>query len=203
MRLHLRSLMAVFAIAACVSPVTRSGDITFDFSTADFEDSDLTISRTVAGVTLTLLNPVGNSTFWTDDDGVYIGALPTDTIPYGFDMQVSGSELSFKTYVVGWVGLSDATITGGPTSPFSLTGGTGVSTGNSMAALGTYNFAGPYTISPGQTVTLMSSLIPGRNFNQILSMTFSTVPEPSTYALGAIATGVMAAVARRRKVKIA
>jgi hypothetical protein len=31
----------------------------------------------------------------------------------------------------------------------------------------------------------------------------SVVPEPSTYALVAIATGVMAAVARRRKVKIA
>ncbi len=30
-------------------------------------------------------------------------------------------------------------------------------------------------------------------------MTFTTVPEPSTYVLGAIATGVMAAVARRRK----
>ena len=30
-----------------------------------------------------------------------------------------------------------------------------------------------------------------------------TVPEPSTYALAAIATGVMAAVARRRKSKLA
>ena len=32
-------------------------------------------------------------------------------------------------------------------------------------------------------------------------MTISAVPEPSTYALGAIATGVMAAVARRRKAR--
>jgi hypothetical protein len=31
-------------------------------------------------------------------------------------------------------------------------------------------------------------------------MTFSTaVPEPSTYALGLVATGVLAAVARRRR----
>ena len=33
------------------------------------------------------------------------------------------------------------------------------------------------------------------------ALTFSTVPEPSTYALGAIATGVMAAIARRRKAR--
>jgi hypothetical protein len=30
---------------------------------------------------------------------------------------------------------------------------------------------------------------------------FVSVPEPSTYALAAIATGVMAAVARRRKAR--
>ena len=30
-------------------------------------------------------------------------------------------------------------------------------------------------------------------------LVISSVPEPSTYALGAIATGVMAAIARRRK----
>jgi hypothetical protein len=32
-------------------------------------------------------------------------------------------------------------------------------------------------------------------------MTFSTVPEPSTYALAAIATGVMGVLARRRKAR--
>ena len=35
----------------------------------------------------------------------------------------------------------------------------------------------------------------------IKSITFSTVPEPSTWALAAIATGVMAAIARRRKTR--
>ncbi len=33
------------------------------------------------------------------------------------------------------------------------------------------------------------------------ALTFTAVPEPSTYALAAIATGVMAAVARRRKAR--
>jgi hypothetical protein len=32
-------------------------------------------------------------------------------------------------------------------------------------------------------------------------LAFQPVPEPSTYALGAIATGVMAAIARRRKAR--
>jgi hypothetical protein len=66
--------------------------------------------------------------------------------------------------------------------------------------VGTYNFNGSYRITPGDTVALNASITSG-DLSQIKSITFSTVtvPEPSTYALAAIATGVMAYLARRRK----
>ena len=86
----------------------------------------------------------------------------------------------------------------GGINPFDLTGGTGTSTGNSLSSVGVFNYNGSYTIAPGQTVRFTSSSS-GVSNSQLKYMTFSTVPEPSTYALGAIATGVMAAVARRRK----
>jgi hypothetical protein len=46
-----------------------------------------------------------------------------------------------------------------------------------------------------------SAFPPNLVFAGTLSGVVNPVPEPSTYALGAIATGVMAAVARRRKAK--
>jgi hypothetical protein len=79
-----------------------------------------------------------------------------------------------------------------------LSGGTGTSTNNTLASTGVKNYNGSYSITPGQTVTLTSSYTSGQS--KIKFMTFSTaVPEPSTYALGLVATGVLAAVARRRR----
>ncbi len=60
-------------------------------------------------------------------------------------------------------------------------------------------------MNPGDTVTLAGTFTSGTNaLSEIKSITFSTVtvPEPSTYALGAIASGVIAVLARRRKSKL-
>jgi len=85
-------------------------------------------------------------------------------------------------------------------NPFTLTGGTGTSTNNTLASTGVKTYNGSYSIAPGQTVTLTSSGTTDLKLSQIKYMTFSTVvPEPSTYALGLVATGVLGAVARRRR----
>ena len=71
-----------------------------------------------------------------------------------------------------------------------------------MGVLGNVNFNGSYSIAPGQTVSLKATGMQAWDgYSAIQKITFSTVavPEPSTYALAAIATGVMAAIARRRK----
>jgi hypothetical protein len=60
-----------------------------------------------------------------------------------------------------------------------------------------------FTIDPstGDTTSLISiTNVPPTNGIDSAGM-IASVPEPSTYALGAIATGVMAAVARRRKAR--
>ena len=92
--------------------------------------------------------------------------------------------------------LSNVTVTLASTPGTS----TGTSTGNKLNPAGTYTFAGTKIISPGDTVSLSGTITSGA-LSEIKSITFSTVPEPSTYALGAIATGVMAAIARRRKAR--
>jgi len=58
-----------------------------------------------------------------------------------------------------------------------------------------------YSVNPATGAT--TSLISVSGLPYVTSMSaLNTVPEPSTYALAAIATGVMAAIARRRKARI-
>ena len=59
-----------------------------------------------------------------------------------------------------------------------------------------------YTINPGTGALTAGPTISGAGLGMYFhgaSVAIASVPEPSTYALAAIATGVMAAIARRRK----
>jgi hypothetical protein len=60
-----------------------------------------------------------------------------------------------------------------------------------------------YTLNPttGAYTTLTAVTGLGTITIEAMSYAPATVPEPSTYALAAIATGVMAAIARRRKAR--
>ncbi len=66
------------------------------------------------------------------------------------------------------------------------------------------NYSTLYTLNPSTgAYTLLGSVtgIPGAGAGRFTNLAAIPVPEPSTYALAAIATGVMAAIARRRKAR--
>ncbi|MEI7923418.1 MAG: PEP-CTERM sorting domain-containing protein [Planctomycetota bacterium] len=169
-------------VAFAGSASTNASDITFDLSSGVTGSN---FSKTVSGYTLTFLNPTGG-TFYGDSSGLYISSAYM-----GFAIQVTGNALIYKNYEISSIGGLGAV-------PFDLSGGTGTSTGNSLT-VGVHSYNSSYSMSPGQTVSLFSNTSSG--YSQMQYMTFTTVPEPSTYALAVIATGVMAAVARRRKTR--
>jgi hypothetical protein len=169
-------------VAFTGSASTNATDITFDLSSGATGSN---FSKTVSGYTLTFLNPTGG-TFYGDSSGLYISSTYQ-----GFAIQVTGSALIYKNYEISGIGGPGAV-------PFDLSGGTGTSTGNSLS-VGVNSYSGSYSMSPGQTVSLFSNTSGG--YSQMKYMTFTTVPEPSTYALLAIATGVMGVLARRPKAR--
>ena len=176
------------------SAPVRATDITFDLSSG--VEGLSTVTKTVSGYTMTLTPTGTSSTFAGDTDGLFIG-ISRDLVSYvnGFQIQVTGGTLNFKNYTVGWAS--------NPANPFTLTGGTGTSTNNTLASTGVFSYNGSYSIASGQTVNLTSTTTNGGELSEIKYMTFTVVPvpEPSTYALAAIATGVLGAVARRRQRK--
>jgi len=186
MRNLLSPLAALAILVSAFGPTARAVNITFDFTTG--VDETTTFTQTVAGYTLTLSNPVGTK-FNFAATGMIIGdtGYPPNWALSQFDIQVTGGPLVFLNYEVGFARSTS------PAFPFDLNGGTGTSTGNSLASVGVFNFNGSKLIAPGDTVTFLSAGTTDMYDSTIKKFTFSTVPEPSTYALGAIATGVMAA----------
>lgn len=192
MKVQLRMILAALAVTLSAGSLVHATDITFNFALG--VDNSTSFTQTVGGYTLTLSNPVGTK-FGFDTNGMYIGdtGYPPNWALSQFDIQVTGGPLVFLNYEVGFAYSTS------PAFPFSLNGGTGTSSGNSLASVGVFNFNGSKLIAPGETVTFLSPGSTDMYGSTIKAFTFSTVPEPSTYALGAIATGMMAAVARRRK----
>jgi len=189
MRMQLRSLAALMVIVFSSASMARAIDITFDLTSG--VDGQSSFSKTVSGFTLTFFNPGQQNYFEGTGNGLNVGVWNATQMT-SFQFKVTGGSLIFKDYVVG---------DGGDAQPFSLTGGTGTSNNNPLGNTGTFNFNGPYMMDPSQTITFSAPGTTGSQYSQIASMTFSTVPEPSTYALAAIATGVTAAMARRRRAR--
>ena len=179
-------------VAFAGSATLRATDIKFDLSNSG--SGMPSFSQTVSSYTITL-TPIGTgANFEFDSDGLYIGSSTEEYYVNGFQIQVTGGSLSFLNYEVGYISELAA-------EPFVLTGGTGASSNNPLSSVGIFSYNGSYSITPSQTVTLTSTGTTADNLSQIKFMTFTVVPvpEPSTYALAAIATGLMAAIARRRR----
>ena len=178
------------------SAPVRASDITFDLTSG--VNGQSTFSKTVSGITLTFLNPNIGPNFKGDSDGLGLGnagsfmGVNTTT---SFQLQVTGGTVQFKSYLITYSDTTSAT--------FSLSGGSGTSTNNPFNTTGTFTANGNWSLASGETGTLTAGPFAGIELGQLKSMTFSTVPvpEPSTYALAAIATGVLGAVARRRQRK--
>jgi hypothetical protein len=175
------------------SAPVRAIDITFDLSSGVSNLS--TFSKTVSGITLTFLNPNIGPNFKGDSDGLGLGNassfMPSTTT--SFQLQVTGGTVQFKSYLITYEESTSAT--------FSLSGGSGTSTNNPFNSTGTFTANGNWSLASGETGTLTAGPFTVGELSQLNSMTFSIVPvpEPSTYALGLVATGVLAAVARRRR----
>jgi hypothetical protein len=174
------------------SAPVRAIDITFDLTSG--VDTLSTFSKTVSGITLTFLNPNIGPNFAGDADGLGLGTagsfMPSTTT--SFQLQVTGGTVQFKSYLITYEDSTSAT--------FSLSGGSGTSTNNPFNSTGTFTANGNWSLASGETGTLTAGPFTG-GMSQLNSMTFSIVPvpEPSTYALAAIATGVLGAVARRQR----
>ena len=191
----LRSLVAAVAVVCSLAAgqSARAVDVTFDLRQLVGELSPK--SLTSGGYTLQF-NLIGSGFGFsgTINGGVSVDANST----FSISKTAGATDLLFKSYTLKNVNNDSSN-----SLSFNLTGGTGTSTGNTITAFTTLNYNGSYSLVGSQTVTYSmvnfgSTMDDDVTFN---ALTFSTVPEPSTYALGAIATGVMAAIARRRKAR--
>ena len=190
----LRSLVAAVAVVCSLAAgqQARAVDITFTLGSLPGQSSPA--SLTSGGYTLLFTSTSGS--FLGNANAIAVNMNRT----FSISKTAGATDLLFMSYTLRAV--SNKT---GNTLSFNLTGGTGTSNGNTFTANAINNYNGSYSLVGSQTVTY--SLVnfgisgPDRDTVNFNSLTFSTVPEPSTYALGAIATGVMAAVARRRKAR--
>lgn len=197
MRLQLRLLVAAVAMICGIAAgqSARAIDITFDLT--QIANGQSTSSLTSSGYTL-LFTSIGG-TF--NSSAIYDGLGVDQNKTFSISKTAGATDLIFKSYTMGYVFSFS-----GNTISFDLSGGTGTSAGNSFTIFATSNYNGSYRLVGSQTVTYsqVNFSSPGGPFDDRVYfhyLTFSTVPEPSTYALGAIATGVMAFVARRRKAR--
>jgi hypothetical protein len=189
----LRSLVAAVAVACSLAAVqqARAIDITFNLGSLSGQSSPQ--SLTSGGYTLLFTSTAGG--FSGNANAIDVDMNRT----FSISKTAGATDLLFMSYTLRNV----YNITGNTIS-FNLTGGTGTSNGNTFTANAINNYNGSYSLVGSQTVTysLVNFGSTGdRDTVDFNSLTFSTVPEPSTYALGAIASGVMAAIARRRKAR--
>jgi hypothetical protein len=198
MRFHLKSIVAVFALICSTSPMVGAADLNFTIQQVG-SDVVMTGSGSVNTAGLTSngtaeragsVNPAFSAfamgspstvtdTFWASLTGTK-PAIGTGA----FTLASSGTGDSFGLVTLGNGGLylpptyvSGAALSGQSTFAGTTLSGLGLTTGN-------------YTWTWGSGANAGSAV-----------MSISAVPEPSTYALAVIATGVMAAVARRRKAR--
>ena len=181
MRLQLRSLVAAVALLFAASPFAGAVDLLF---------------VTLSDNTIVKYDTTGNV-------GAAIQATQTTFVssnlnnPQGLAFDISGNlyAANANNSTISKFNSSDGyliSISGNLNVPYSLAFD---SSGNLYAA----NF-GDSTISKfNSSGTFLTSWSTGSAKPQFLAFKPVSVPEPSTYAMAAIATGVMAAVARRRK----
>ena len=190
----LRSLVAAVAVVCSLAAgqSARATDITFDLTQLPGQTSPQ--SLTSGGYTL-LFTQIGYPVLTGHSGGLRVRSNQY----FSISKTAGATDLIFKSYVVN-------SILNNNSSSFNLTGGTGTSNGNTLTANTTLDYNGSYSLVGSQTATynpvnFRDANGPGPTEVFLGALTFTAVPEPSTYALGAIATGVMAAIARRRKAR--
>ena len=196
---HLSAVLVMLLL--CASSNLRATDIIFTFSSADNELSVITKTDAPSGVTLTLLNPSARTTFKADIDGIAVGlqgGFITGAALDSFQLQVTGGTITLKSYTLGHTNAGTTNAT------FSMSGGSGSSSGNALSSTGSFNANGNWSLAPSQTGTLTATGFGTSGLAQFRAMAFAVtpVPEPSTYALGATAAGVMVFATRRRKSRV-
>jgi DNA-binding beta-propeller fold protein YncE len=136
-----------------------------------------------------------------DSSGVYISNITTNLgSPYGLAFDSSGNlyAANNSSNTISKFDSSGAYVNIGSIGSTNLSGPSGLafdSSGNLYASNGTSKTISKFDSSG----TFLTSWSTGTATPQLLAFKPVTVPEPSTYALAAIATGVMAYLARRRK----
>jgi hypothetical protein len=151
-------------------------------------------SLTPAGygdITISIFNALGGNSTPGSIVGSPIGSVPVSSLTTTrTDFSFTGLNRILSPSTNYWITITSTNMPS-------------VSTGQyARAALTFDTFGAKTTGSSGHTTYNMTSgtwSAPDTNFWVLGSVSTVAVPEPSTYALAAIATGVMAAVARRRK----
>lgn len=186
-------LFTVLTVSASLPAV----DITFDLTQIPFNTTPYVYSLSSNGYTIQFQTITSNAIAGGNDPTT--GGIEYSSIHNVEFLQTGGpSTLSFKSYKFGDAYLPS-------NAYFNLSGGTGTSNNNTFQATTTLPFNGSYSFN-GNPVQLSlfnmgtSSL---GDFSTLNSLTFEavTVPEPSTYAMVGIATGILASVARRRRAR--
>ena len=198
MRLHLKSIFAVFALIVVTGPMAGAADLNFTIQQVG-SDVVMTGSGSVNKAGLTNTGTANRAGSVYPSFSAFTVGSPTD-VSEGYWSGLTGNKPSIGSgsFTLASSGTGDtfclSTYNGGgiylPVNYVSGAALSGQSTfsGTTLSALGLT--IGNYTWTWGSGANAGSAV-----------MTISAVPEPSTYALGAIATGVMAAVARRRKAR--
>ena len=198
MRLHLKSIVAVFALIVVTGPMAGAADLNFTIQQVG-SDVVMTGSGSVNTAGLTQGGTGSIKGFLNPSDTTFSVGPPTNsTIRIWSGMTGNKPSIGPGSLTLASSGTGDTfsltTWNGGglylPVNYISGAALSGQSTfaGTTISALGLT--IGNYTWTWGSGANAGSAV-----------MTIGAVPEPSTYALGAIATGVMAAVARRRKAR--
>ena len=196
MRLHLKSIVAVFALIVATGPMAGAADLNFTIQQVG-SNVVMTGSGSVNTAGLTNSGAANRGGSVNPSNSNFTVGAPTSVTRH-FWTALTGSKPSIGTgsFTLASSGTGDtfclSTANGGgiylPPNYISGAALSGQSTflGKTIGTLGLTT--GNYTWTWGSGANAGSAV-----------MTISAVPEPSTYALGAIATGVMAAIARRRK----
>ena len=198
MSLHLKSIVAVFALIIATGPMAGAADLIFTIQQVG-NDVVMTGSGSVNTAGLTGSGTSNRAGSVNPSFSFFTVGTPT-TVNQNFWRALTGNKPSIGTgsFTLASSGTGDTFSLsnyngGGIYLPLNYISGAALSgqstfAGTTISALGLTT--GNYTWTWGSGANAGSAV-----------MTISAVPEPSTYALGAIATGVMAAIARRRKAR--
>ncbi len=192
MKFHHKLIVAVFALIFAISPMARAADLI------------VTIQQVGSDVVMTGSGSVNTAGLSLDGPAQRAGSVSPSTNTFTVGSPNTISELV-------WSGLTGTPPSFGKGSNTLASSGTGdtfsVNNSNiyvpfsyiSGAALsGQSTFLGTTIGALGLTTGRYNWTWGSRENAGSAVLTIGAVPEPSTYALATIATGVMAAVARRR-----